>query len=80
MNNRITADQFRKKVEVLQDVLGVKLNHNIWHNHYSVFTANGSSDQYQLICSDTARGAVAQISAVLDTLRALERIKEGGES
>ncbi len=75
----LKTSNFYKKVERLEETLGIKLTTNIWHKHFSVYTVGDSgSNQYQLVCSDTLRGATAQLSAVLDTLYAAEKLKSGG--
>lgn len=71
---RVTSKQFYKSVERLQDELGVELETNVWHRHYSIYTRGGKgSCQDLLVTSDTARDAVDQVTAILNALYVLEK-------
>lgn len=76
---RVTSTDFIKQCERLEEVLGVKIETNIWHRHFSAYTSgpNGSC-QYELVSSNTARDAVDQIRAILNTQYAMSELKKRG--
>ena len=66
---KLTYKDFISIAKSLEKLLGVPLTTNVWHKHYSIYTmGENGSNQHQLVCSDTARGAIEQIRAVVNVL------------
>jgi hypothetical protein len=76
MKKQTQKEMLYKKVELLEKMLGLPLETNIWHNHFSVYTrGENNSCQEQLVCSDKVQGAIAQLSAIIDTLYVVQKNK-----
>ena len=77
---RVTSTDFIKQCERLEEALGIKVETNIWHKHFSAYTSgtNGSC-QHELVSSNTARDACDQIRAILNAQYALNKAKGGDQ-
>lgn len=75
---RIVTKDFIKAVERLEECVKLELIVNIEHQHFSVYTQGASRDscQHKLVSATTARGAVDQVWAILNTFSALEIVVE----
>ena len=73
MSNRITKKEFYAQAEHLEKILGKKLETNVWHGHFSIYTSDDGTNNELLVSSNTARDAVDQIHAIKRVLYVVGR-------
>lgn len=73
MSERITKKMFYKKVEILESIMGVKLETSVWHNHFSVSIKDTG---YQLFSECTVKDAYWSASAACSTLYQYKKLNE----
>lgn len=72
---RLTNKDFVEYVKILSREMNTPLNHNVWHKHFSVYTAKDGTDQWQLVHAQTAKDAIAQIGAIRSALYIQNKLK-----